>query len=40
MAEDAADEEEKKILLHMSEEVELGSPFSVVLEQVGVIRLT
>ena len=35
MAEDAADEEEKKILLHMSEEVELGSPFSVVLEQVG-----
>ena len=35
MAEDAADEEEKKILLHMSEEVELGSPFSVVLQEVG-----
>ena len=35
MAEDAADEEEKKILLHMSEEVELGSPFSAVLQEVG-----
>lgn len=33
MAEDAAGEEEKKILIHMSEEVELGSPFSKVLEE-------
>ncbi len=35
MAEDAKDEEEKKNLIHMSEDVELGSPFSVVLEEAG-----
>lgn len=33
MAEDAVWEEEKKLLLHMSEEVELGSPFSKALEE-------
>lgn len=36
MAEDAVWEEEKKILIHMSEEVELGSPFSKVLEETKV----
>lgn len=35
MAEDALSEDEKKNLIHMSEEVELGSPFSVVLEEAG-----
>lgn len=35
MAEDAPDEEEKKILMQMSEDVELGSPFSSVLEEAG-----
>ncbi|WP_077611538.1 type II secretion system F family protein [Clostridium sp. Marseille-P2415] len=36
MAEDAAGEEEKKILLKMAEEAELGVPFSKVLEKTGV----
>lgn len=36
MAEDAPWEEEKKILLQMAEEAELGSPFSKVLENAGV----
>lgn len=35
MSEDAADEEEKKTLLHMSEDVELGTPFSVALQETG-----
>lgn len=36
MAEDAVWEEEKKILMQMAEEAELGSPFSAVLEHAGV----
>jgi type IV pilus assembly protein PilC len=36
MAEDALTEDEKNKLLTMSEEVELGKPFSVVLEEAGV----
>lgn len=36
MAEDAVWEEEKKLLLQMAEEAELGSPFSTVLEHAGV----
>ncbi|MEY8356326.1 type II secretion system F family protein [Lachnospiraceae bacterium 54-53] len=36
MAEDAVWEEEKKILLQMAEEAELGSPFSKVLENGGI----
>lgn len=35
MAEDAAGEEERKRLLEMAEEAELGSPFSTVLENIG-----
>lgn len=35
MAEDAEGEEERKRLLQMAEEAELGSPFSTVLESIG-----
>lgn len=45
MAEDAIQKEEKKLLLSMSEEAELGNPFSKVLKETGVypaymIRMT
>ncbi|WP_394525852.1 type II secretion system F family protein [Lacrimispora sp. JR3] len=36
MAEDAVWDEEKKLLMQMAEEAELGSPFSTVLEHAGV----
>lgn len=36
MSEDAAEKEEKELLLKMSQEAELGSPFSVILEEAGV----